>query len=132
MMTDPISDMLTRLRNASATGKPEIVFPYSKLKLTVAKILEQEGYVGIVQRVNAKPGAFEEVKIVLKYRPDRESVIHAIKRISTPGRRMYMGYREMKNPSGRGVVIISTPQGLMTSKEARQRKLGGEIICEIY
>lgn len=133
-MTDPIADMLTRIRNASVTKKTEISLPYSKLKFAIAKILEAEGYVLSVEKVRAKGGAFDELKIVLKYVPGtRESRITLVKRISTPGRRLYAGYQELPRiAGGRGIAIISTPKGVMTNKQAQNAKLGGEIICEVY
>lgn len=134
MMTDPIADMLTRIRNASVTKKAEIVLPYSKLKFAIAKILEAEGYVLSVEKVRAKVGAFDELKIALKYDLEtRESRITLIKRISTPGRRLYAGYQDIPRVAGdRGISIVSTPKGVMTNKDARKSKLGGEIICEVY
>ena len=133
-MTDPIADMLTRIRNASVMKKAEIILPYSKLKFAIAKILEAEGYVQAVEKARAKVGAFDELKIVLKYIPGtRESSITLIKRISTPGRRLYAGYQELPRiAGGRGMVIVSTPKGVMTNKQAQTQKLGGEIICEVH
>lgn len=129
MMTDPISDMLSRIRNASIVRKASVEMPHSKLKFALAKILEQEGYVGAVQTEgDARP----LLRIDLKYK-NGESVIRSIKRISTPGRRMYARTTELPRVnSGTGIAVISTPNGLMTNKEARKRRLGGEIICEIF
>lgn len=129
MLTDPISDMLTRLRNAQAVRKPEIVLPFSKLKFSLGKILAQEGFVG---RVEQTTEAGRPVILVgLKYN-QREPAIHMIKRISKPGRRVYMKNDELPRVlSGLGVAIVSTSNGLMTNKEARARKLGGEVLCEI-
>ena len=134
MMTDPIADMLTRIRNAAKTRKAEILLPYSKFKFAIAKILEGEGYVNSVEKVRAKTGTFDELKVILKYVPEtRENRITLIKRISTPGRRLYAGYEDLPRIAGdRGIVIVSTPQGVMTNKQARALKLGGEIICEVY
>lgn len=128
MFTDPIADMLTRIRNASTVGKSEVVIPYSNIKFTIAQILEQEGYLGTVKKAHAGKGAFDEIKIAL-----HNGKIRALKRVSTPSRRMYFGYRDIpKVAGGRGITILSTPRGVMTSKEARKQKVGGEIICEIY
>lgn len=133
MMTDPIADMLTRIRNASKVRKPEVLVPYSRLKLTIAKLLEREGYVGAVETVRAKAGTYNEIKIALKYDNGRESLIHCVKRISTPGRRLYLGYRDIAGfVSHRGLTILSTPKGVMTNKEARKEKVGGELLCEVY
>lgn len=132
-MTDPIADMLTRIRNASKVGKPEVMIPYSRLKLTIAQILEREGYVAAVETVRAKAGAYNEIKIALKYRQGRDGLIQSVKRISTPGRRLYLGYRDLPAfISKRGVTILSTPKGVMTNKEARKEKVGGELLCEIF
>ncbi len=133
-MTDPIADMLTRIRNASVTKKAEILLPYSKLKFAIAKILESEGYVLSAEKVRAKVGEFDELKITLKYiSGTRESRITMIKRVSTPGRRLYAGYQGLPRiAGGRGIAIVSTPKGVMTNTQARAQKLGGEIICEVY
>ncbi|MBU0646342.1 30S ribosomal protein S8 [Patescibacteria group bacterium] len=130
MITDPISDMLTRIRNAQAVQKREVVMPYSKVKFAIAKILEKEGFVQDVRRV--EEGKFPALRIGLKYR-DRSPVIQNLRRVSTPGQRVYTKSIELpKILSDLGIAIISTPNGLMTNKEARARHLGGEIICEIY
>lgn len=131
MMTDPIADMLTRIRNASTVRKPEVVVPYSRVKFTIAKILEKEGYVAQVEKVRAKLGKFEEIKMVLKYEDGNRGAIKSLRRISTPGRRLYSGYKEMPQIR-QGVTIVSTPRGILTSREAKKLKVGGEIICEIY
>lgn len=130
MITDPISDMLTRIRNAQAVKKREIVMPFSKVKFAIAKILEKEGYVQDVRQV--EEGKFRTLRIGLKYQ-DRSPVIQSLRRVSTPGRRVYTKSTELpKILSDLGIAIISTPNGLMTNKEARARHLGGEVICEIY
>ena len=132
-MTDPIADMLTRIRNASLIKKVEVVVPYSRLKFAIAEILRKEGYIAGIEKVRAKTGLIDEIKITLKYRDDRQSAIHSLRRISTPGRRLYCGYRDIPAfTAHQGATILSTPQGLMTAKEARSKKLGGEIVCEIY
>ncbi len=129
MITDPISDMLTRIRNAQAVRKSDVLVPFSKIKYSIAKILEAEGYVGAVEESthNGHPA----LCIRLKYQRNRP-VIRSIKRVSTPGRRVYAKADQLPRVlSDMGVAILSTPNGLMTNKEARARKLGGEIICEI-
>lgn len=137
-MTDPIADMLTRIRNAQAVGKSEVVLPMSKMKMEIAKILERENWVGKIEivKLQAKKNGkavFDEIKINLKYNPDGKSAITALKRISTPGCRRYVGKSELPRVlNNMGIAIISTPQGLMTNKEARKKGLGGEVICEIY
>lgn len=130
MMTDPISDMLTRIRNAAKVKKTEVVLPSSKMKFAVAKILQKEGYVGNVSE--AEEGPRKTLTIGLKYE-NGVSVVHDVKRVSSPGHRVYKKATELPNVlSGIGMAIVSTPNGLMTNKEARKRQLGGEVICEIY
>ncbi len=130
MMTDPISDMLTRIRNASAVKKPEIVLPYSTIKFSLAKILEKEGYVGKVEKTNE--GRFDQLRIELNYK-DGQTVIKKLARISKPGRRVYAKHNELPRVlSDMGIAVVSTPNGLMTNKDARKRHLGGEVICEVY
>lgn len=129
MMTDPISDMLARIRNALAAKKTELTLPYSKVKFHIAKILQTEGYVQNVEEV--KMGKFFEIHIALKYENEQPG-IQMIKRISKPGRRVYAKSDELPRVlSDIGIAIISTPNGMMTNKEARARRLGGEVICEI-
>jgi len=134
-MTDPIADMLTRIRNALAIKKPEIVLPYSKVKFNIAKVLEKEELikkVEIIDVVNSKIG-FKQLKIKLKYNEDNQSVIGVLKRISSPGQRIYVKKDKIpKVLNGLGMNILSTSKGLMTGQEAREKGLGGELICEIY
>ena len=133
---DPISDMLTRIRNAAAIGKPEVNIPYSKLKHGIASILEREGYVGKVTRVEPEKDvkhSFPNLRIGLRYRDHKKSVIKSLKRISKPGLRVYKGSTELPVVLNHlGIAIISTSQGLMTNKDARKQGVGGEIICEVY
>ena len=128
MMTDPIADMLSRIRNAGAAGKSETLVPKSNLKLWIAKILEQEGYLASVEVL---PDGFGMLRLVLKYE-GREPMIRAIHRVSKPGRRVYADAAHMPRVhSDLGIAVVSTSAGVMTNKEARRRKLGGEILCEI-
>jgi small subunit ribosomal protein S8 len=130
MYTDPISDFLTRLRNAQAVGHETVKVPGSKLKLAIAKILEREGYISGVQESHDGPKS--SIEVTLKY-DQKSPAIRALKRISTPGRRVYRGAGELPNVlSGQGIAIISTSVGVMTNREARRRHLGGEVLCEIY
>jgi len=130
MMTDPISDMLTRIRNASMVGKRLIEMPSSKIKFALAKILESEGYVETVKEET--DGVRKTLYINLKF-DGKVPAISSVKRISKPGRRVYVKSSELSRVlSGMGLAIISTPNGLMTNGEARKRSLGGEVICEIY
>lgn len=134
-MTDPIADMLTRIRNAAMIRKQDVVIPSSNVKIEIAKILEREGFIKGWEQV--KPDAElnqvqPQIKVELKYK-EKQSVIRSIARVSKPGRRVYHGYRDIhKVIPSLGIQIVSTPQGLMTNVEARTNKLGGEIICEIY
>lgn len=129
-MTDPISDMLIRIKNAQAVRHPTVDVPYSKLKYQIATILQKEGFVEKIERKLRKQKKF--LRIFLKYE-DNQPAIKGIKRISKPGRRVYLPYKKIRAPKGGlGIAIISTSCGVMTDKEARRRKLGGEILCEIW
>lgn len=128
--TDPIADMLTRIRNATKLKKEEVILPFSKIKFEIAKILEKEGYLKKVEKIE---NTFTKLKIILKYTPQKESVIQNLKRISKPGRKVYAHHQKLPYVlDGLGIAIISTSAGLMTNKEAKKRKIGGEVICEIY
>lgn len=130
MHTDPISDLLTRIRNGQQAHLDTVVSPSSRMKFAIAKIMEREGFVGAVKEMSEGPK--KTISITLKY-DGRQPVIRFIKRISTPGRRVYRGASELPRVlSDIGIAIISTSLGLMTNKEARKRKLGGEVLCEIY
>ncbi|MFA5935509.1 MAG: 30S ribosomal protein S8 [Patescibacteria group bacterium] len=130
MHTDPISDFLTRLRNGQSAHLDVVKSPSSRMKFVIAKILEREGYVGEVSE--SADGAKKTIVVALKY-DNRQPIIRNIKRISTPGRRVYRGADELPRVlSDIGIAIISTSAGVMTNKEARKRKLGGEVLCEIY
>lgn len=129
MIIDPISDLLTRIRNAQAARHDVLELPSSKIKFAIAKILEREGYVGHVSE--RAEGVKKFLSIGLKY-DGKEPAIRSLRRISTPGKRVYRGAGELPRPlSDIGIAIVSTPAGVMTNKEARRRKLGGEVLCEI-
>lgn len=129
-MTDPISDMLTRIRNGQAASKAEVLVAFSKIKYQIAKILEQEGFIESAEKKGK--GFRKNIKIVLKY-IDKNPVIIGLKRISKPGQRIYLSAKKIRPArGGLGIAIISTPQGLMVNKKARKKNLGGEIICEIW
>ncbi|MFH0840476.1 MAG: 30S ribosomal protein S8 [bacterium] len=136
-MTDPIADMLTRIRNASAIGKEEVVLPMSKLKYNIAKILKQNHWIEdaeVLKADGSKNGsaAFDQLRLVLKYN-NGKSVITLIKRISKPSRRVYVNKNELPRVlNNMGMAIISTSHGLMTNKEAGKKQVGGEVVCEIY
>lgn len=128
-MTDPIADMLTRLRNALAVKKSEIVLPYSKIKLAIADILKQHGYVVDYKKSDDNHG---EIRISLKYNGNQAAITN-LKRISKPGQRIYVPADELPIVLNNfGIAIISTSQGIMTNKEAKKLSIGGEVLCEIY
>lgn len=130
MHTDPIADFLTRVRNAQTARHETLELPSSKLKFTVAKILEREGYLAAV--AERTEGAKKVLTVVLKYH-GKQPAIRAIDRISKPGLRVYRKADELPRVlSDIGLAIVSTSAGVMTNKEARRRKLGGEIICQVY
>ncbi len=129
MNTDPIADMLTRIRNAGAARQAETLVPYSKIKEAIIKILAQTGYVG-GYKVEAN-GDFKAIRVTLAN--EKSSAISSLVRISKPGRRVYASSTDIPQVlSGRGTVIVSTSNGLMTGQEARKRGLGGELICKVY
>ncbi len=128
-MTDPISDMLTRLRNGGRALLPHIELPHSRLKENIAKILKSEGYVGEVA-VDGKLA--KKIKIRLKYN-GKKNVIEGLKRVSKPGLRKYVGATEIPRVrGGLGVALLSTPEGLMTDSQARKKNLGGELLCYVW
>jgi len=137
-MTDPIADMLTRIRNAAAINKAEVAIPMSKIKKGIADILKKEGWILDYEIVKVeseknKTFQFDELKVYLKYKKSGKSAISHIKRISKPGLRIYVGKAELpKVLNNLGMAIISTPEGLMTNFSARKRGLGGEVLCEVY
>lgn len=131
MVNDPIADLLTRIRNASLVQRQQVVIPSSKIKLEIAKILQQEGFIKEFSVTDAKPQA--NLVISLKYVGRGVPVINGLDRISKPGRRIYTGYQNIPwVRSGLGISIVSTPQGLMTGRKARRSKLGGEILCNVW
>lgn len=128
-MTDPISDMLARIRNATLARKTEVMVPYSGIKAKLAEILVREGYLSAVEEVTAP---HRSLKVQLAYRGGQPA-IRNLKRISTPGRRTYVKHVELPRVlSGLGLAIVSTSHGLMTNREAKEKRVGGEVICEIY
>ncbi|MCS6866447.1 MAG: 30S ribosomal protein S8 [Gemmataceae bacterium] len=151
MMTDPIADMLTRIRNANAIERPFVEMPATKLKVAIAKVLLEEGFIlgyrtGKYVVTTTETGTqkeFQEVdnlaepklilQVFLKYGPDGEKVIRHIERYSKPGRRVYQGYKEVKRVlDGLGIAILSTSKGVMSDRQARQQKVGGEILCTVW
>jgi small subunit ribosomal protein S8 len=128
-MTDPIADMLTRIRNAYMVSKPTVLIPHSKIKLSIAQILKQERYITDVAVVDDN---FKSIQIKLRYNK-KVSAIENIQRVSKGGRRIYAGKEELpKVLNNYGIAIVSTSKGLMTNKEAHKQGIGGEVLCEIY
>jgi len=131
MMTDPIADMLTRIRNAVSVERPHVEMPLSKVKRGVAEVLKREGYIWDFSEVEAEP--VKQIRIELKYGPSGEKVIRHIKRVSKPGCRIYSRSKDLRPIlNGLGISIVSTSSGVMSDREARQQKLGGEVLCEIW
>ena len=129
-MTDPITDLLNQIRNAQAVGKTDVLIPTSKIKKEIANLLSKEGFVGEIK--NGMKGKIKALKITLKYENDLPA-ISGLKRVSKPGQRIYEGFTEIKKVhGGYGISIISTSKGLMTNKDARYKKLGGEVICQVW
>jgi len=130
--TDPIGDMLSRIRNASSARHEKVLIPSSNLKVRIAEVLKQEGFIKdyVLHRDEAKQGA---ITVLLKYGPDREPAISDIKRVSKPGLRRYVATDDIPLVlNGLGVAILSTSKGLMVDREARKQKVGGELICTVW
>lgn len=128
-MSDPISDMLTRIRNAGSAHLPTVELPHSRIKEALAKILQAEGYVG---EVSVEGETKKKIKIRLKFN-GKKSVIEGLKRVSSPGLRRYVGATEIPRVrGGLGVAILSTSEGLLTDAQARRKNLGGELLCNIW
>jgi small subunit ribosomal protein S8 len=134
MMTDPVADMLTRIRNAITAEYTSVVIPSSKLKLSVLDILQEQGFVQSYDVIPDHPQA--KVRVWLKYvgeRKDRRPVISGLKRVSKPGCRIYVGHDEIPwVQSGLGIAILSTPKGVLTDRQARQMHVGGEVMCYVW
>ena len=130
-MSDPIADMLTRIRNANQVAQPTVSMPSSKAKEEIAKILAAEGFIdgfGVTQE-----GSKRTLTLELRYGPDKQRVIKGIRRVSTPGRRVYRQATDLpRSQGGIGVHVVSTSQGLLADREARRRHLGGELLCEVW
>ena len=133
MLTDPIADMLTRVRNANTAMHDEVRMPASKQKVALAAILEKEGYISGFSVAPATSGPGEVLTISMKYSNDRRRTISGLRRISTPGLRIYRKSTEVPRVlGGLGVAVLSTSQGLMTDREARKRNVGGEVLCYVW
>jgi len=130
-MTDPVADLLTRIRNASREKHEKLEVPASRLKANIVRVLKEEGYIKNfrLQREEGRP----VIKVFLKYTDLGSSVIQGIRRVSKPGLRRYAGYEKFPRPlSGAGIAIVSTSQGVMTGQRARSQKVGGEVLCEVW
>ena len=131
MLSDPIADMLTRIRNATRTYKDSVDVPASKFKEQIAKLLVKEGYLASYERVNE--GKFDVLRIQLKYGHKREQVIKHIERISRPGRRAYVNHEDLPRiHKGLGLAVVSTSKGLLADRDARKEGIGGEVICVVW
>lgn len=130
-MTDPIADMLTRIRNGVNRRHASVDVPHSKMKESIARILQDEGF---IQRFEVVPdGNFRSIRVHLKYTDERRPVMTHLKRLSTPGRRLYAGSSQIPRAlGGMGIVIVSTPRGVITGTRARRENVGGELICEVW
>ena len=131
VISDPISDLLTRIRNGLIARHAEVRVPHSRVKVRIAEILAQEGYIGDVE---VQPDPIQsQILIKLKYTPSREPVIKGLKRISKPGLRVYRGRLDLPRvQGGLGIAVVSTSKGVMTDREARRQKVGGEVLCEVW
>ena len=130
-MSDPLGDMLTRIRNGQSAGKTVVSSPASRFHSNVLEVLKREGYIRNYSSVDVRPG-IRELKIELKYH-DGEPVISEIKRVSRPGRRVYYGIRDLPRVyNGLGIAILSTPRGVLSDTEARTANVGGEVLCHVF
>ncbi|MFA5570506.1 MAG: 30S ribosomal protein S8 [Sphaerochaetaceae bacterium] len=131
-ISDPVADMLTKIRNASLAKHEKVEISISKMKLQIVKILKNEGYIKNFKKVVNKDGT-STIRVFLKYDEKQNPVLRGISRISTPGRRIYSGYRDIPRVyNGYGVVVVSTSSGVITGKKASEKKVGGELICSIW
>jgi small subunit ribosomal protein S8 len=132
MQTDPISDMLTRIRNAARARHARVELPASKLKIEIARVLKEEGYISTYKVVDESKTR-KALRVFLKYTPDRRPVITGLRRVSRPGSRRYAGAGEIRPVmGGLGISIVTTPRGVMTARVARKERVGGEILCEVW
>lgn len=130
-VTDPVADMLTRIRNASATHHPYVDMPMSRLKRNIAQILKEQGFISDYEQV--KDAKYPTLRLFLRYTGKREPVITGIRRISKPGQRIYCKAAGMPRVlGGMGVAVVSTPKGVMTERQARRNNVGGEVLCYVW
>lgn len=131
MMTDPISDMLTRIRNGIHAKKEVVEIPFSKLRLGILKILKKEGYVGSITETSDQSKS--KILVTLRYDAQKQPVITSLQRVSRPGRRVYVSYQDVKPVlGGMGLSVLSTSKGLMSNGEAKENKIGGELLCTVW
>jgi small subunit ribosomal protein S8 len=130
-VSDPVADMLTKIRNAALAKFEKVDIPTSKLKLEIVKILKNEGYIKNFKKVTQE--ASTAIRIFLKYDDDENSIIRGLQKISTPGRRVYSGYKKIPRvQNGYGTIIVSTSEGVTTGRKAAEKKVGGELICSVW
>jgi small subunit ribosomal protein S8 len=133
-VTDPVADMLTRIRNASMRGHSQVAIPASKLKLAIARVMKDEGFIEDVELSDDRPQPF--IRIALRYmggRHERRPLIAGLKRVSKPGNRVYVGRREIPRVlNGMGVAVLSTSKGVMSDRQARRMQVGGEVLCHVW
>lgn len=130
-VSDPIADMLTKIRNASMAKHEKVDISASNLKLQIIRILKNEGFIKNFKKVTKDNLTY--IRVFLKYEDNQEPVIHGIKRVSTPGRRVYCGYKEIPNVyNGIGVVVVSSSTGVITGKAAKEARVGGELLCTVW
>ncbi len=130
---DPISDLLSRIRNSNARLKDRVDVPFSKLKLEVVRILKEEGFIANFKSLYNQGGKSGTIRVFLKYSPTKECVIRGIKRVSKPGLRVYRSYTDIPRVRGGfAVTILSTPSGVLTDKQAKEKKVGGEVLCQVW
>jgi len=137
MMTDPIADMLTRMRNALRIRRKKVQIPRSRIKVGIAEVLKREGYIGDFRLLDSKPEEMMAqqgwIEIDLKYGPEGEDIVTFVQRSSKPGRRVYSKVGELPSVlNGLGISILSTSQGILSDREARQKHVGGEVLCTVY
>jgi small subunit ribosomal protein S8 len=130
-VTDPIADMLTKVRNASSARHEKVDIPTSRLKLEIVKILKTEGFIKNFKKIQAEGS--NVIRVFLKYDDENDPVIHGVEKVSRPGRRVYSGYKELPRVfNGYGTVIVSTSEGVTTGRKAVEKKVGGELICTVW
>jgi len=133
MMTDPIADMLTRIRNAARAGHPELEVPYSRIKERVAEVLVNEGFLQESKKTKSKTDSKDVLRVQVKFDKEKKPVMIGLKRVSRPGRRVYVGSEEIPLlRGGLGINILSTPKGILVDREARKAHVGGELICSAW